>query len=123
MADEITLSATLRILKGDFDFSRKTGSVSQTMTGDALVHNVQLIGDTHEALAMGDVTIPGAFMFINLSTFTIQIGIDDTGVFVPFITIPASGGFFMGSALAVAAPYAKASDSEGAYLEYAIAQA
>jgi len=121
MADEITLSGTLRILKGDFDFSRKTGSISQTMTGDALIHNIQLIGDTHEALQMGDVTVPGAFMFINLSEFTITLGLDDVGSFVPFVAVP-TGGYIMGSNLSLTAPYAKCSDSEGGYLEYVIGQ-
>jgi hypothetical protein len=121
MADEITISGTFRILNGDLDFSRRTGNVSVTQTGSAMIHNVQLVGSTHEILDVGDVSDPAVFLFINLSSFDIQIGIDQTGVFVPFLKIP-SGKFAMGSGLDITAIYAKCSDSEGGNLEYIITQ-
>jgi len=120
MPNEITVSGSVRISKGSMEFSRRMSS-TLTMVGDALMHSVQLIGDTHEPLVMGDVTVPGAFLFINLSTFDIQIGKDVLGSFVSSFKIPVDG-FVMGSNLDIAAPYAKCSDSEGGYLESAISQ-
>ncbi len=121
MSDENTISGSIRYQKDDIDFTRRFSSKSFTQTGVGFAHNVQDIGDVHEALDMGNVTSSGAFAFFNNGSYNIQIGIDQTGVFVTILEIPAKG-FIVGCYLDIDAPYAKCTDSTGASLEYFIAQ-
>jgi hypothetical protein len=61
-------------------------------TSDVLSDNTQLVGTTHEQVAIGDVT-DDAFMVVqNLhATALVQIGLDVSTAFTPLIDIPAGG--------------------------------
>jgi hypothetical protein len=72
--------------------SRSIPSKQKTIeTTSGLVFDAtQVVGTTHEVLAVGDVTDDAVLIIDNLhATATVQIGIDDSSVFVPIIDIPA----------------------------------
>jgi len=61
-------------------------------TSNVFSDNTQLVGTTHEQVAIGDVTDDAQMVVENLhATALVQIGIDDAAVFVPVIDIPAGG--------------------------------
>jgi hypothetical protein len=61
-------------------------------TSELFSDNTQVVGTTHELLAAGDVTDNAFAVIENLhATATVEIGGDDTSVFVPWLTIPAGG--------------------------------
>lgn len=123
MANEITISGSLKIVNGAFNFNRRIPSTQFDQTDRGFAGNIQNVGDVHEALDMGNVTAAGAFYFLNLSTtYWIQVGFDDGGSFVPVFHLAPNGGFAEGSQLAFDAPYALSQDSSGADLEYGIGQ-
>jgi len=67
MANEITVSATLLFAKGEVasqGFQRTNKQFD--VTGTKYVRAVQNIGTSPEALAMGEVAVPGWFFFLNL---------------------------------------------------------
>ena len=121
MSDENTIGGSIRYKKDDIDFTRRFSSTSFDQTGVGFTHITQEIGDIHEALDMGNVTSSGAFAFFNNGAYNIQIGIDQVGVFVTILEIPA-GGFILGTYLDIDALYAKCTDSTGSQLEAFIAQ-
>jgi hypothetical protein len=71
---------------------KRPGQLSQISietTSDLIDEKTQIVGTTHEAIALGDVTDDAYLEVSNPhATAVIQIGIDDTGVFVPLIDIP-----------------------------------
>lgn len=76
----------------DNALSRSIPSKQKTIeTSSGLVFDsTQVVGTTHEALAVGDVTDDAVLVVDNLhATALLQIGIDDASVFVPVIDIPA----------------------------------
>jgi hypothetical protein len=65
---------------------------SVATTSDVLSDNTQLVGTTHEQVAVGDVTDDAFVVVQNLhATALVQIGIDDSAVFAPVVDIPAGG--------------------------------
>lgn len=63
---------------------------SISTTSDLISEVTQIVGTTHEVVAVGDIT-DDAYMEVHNphATALVQIGVDDTGVFVPLIDIPA----------------------------------
>ena len=58
-------------------------------TSELLLDNTQIVGTTHEVLAIADITDDALAIIENLSpTATIEIGGDAAAVFVPWIRIP-----------------------------------
>ena len=58
-------------------------------TSEIYSDNTQIVGTSHELVAAGDVTDTACMIVENLhATATIEIGGDDTGAFVSWITIP-----------------------------------
>lgn len=71
MADEITLNATLELLKGNIRLSFRPGSVTPDVVGQYLLASVQQINtSTYENLGTGDVSSGGYCYFHNVSTST-----------------------------------------------------
>jgi hypothetical protein len=85
-----------------------SNSVSATQSTAALMRNVQSISNSaHSALDLGSVVTPGFAVFQNLdSTNYIEVGIDVTGAFYPFLKLKAGEQGIV--RLGISAPYAKA---------------
>ena len=110
MADEISLSISLRAVKGSLEISK---SVSQTITIATAKPNAaggtQAIGfAAHEAVTLGDVAANGVAFFRNLDTTNfVQIGVDVSAAFHPLVRLNAGECCVMRLSAAVA-PYAQA---------------
>jgi hypothetical protein len=64
----------------------------RTTTSDIVNDATQLVGTTHEQLSLGDATDDLFCRIENLhATATVEIGIDDSSVFVPVFKVPAGG--------------------------------
>jgi hypothetical protein len=64
----------------------------QITTSDLVNDTTQLIGTTHEQLALGDATDDLFCRIENLhATALVEIGIDDSSVFVSVVKVPAGG--------------------------------
>lgn len=63
--------------------------ITTDTTSEIYSDNTQIVGTSHEVIAAGDVTDSAMAIIENLhATATVQIGGDDTGTFVPWITLP-----------------------------------
>ena len=77
--------------------TRITHSIPQRVydratTSDLVNDNTQLVGTTHEQLALGDATDDLFCRIENLhATANVEVGIDDATVFVPVFEVPAGG--------------------------------
>lgn len=76
-------------------------------TSDLIIENTQIVGTSHEAIAAGDVTDDAYVEISNPhATAIVQIGVDDTGVFVPLIDInPGDPPAILPRASSLAATY------------------
>lgn len=64
-------------------------SYSIATTSSLIAETTQLVGTTHELIALGDLADDCYCEIHNPhATATVSIGVDDTGVFVPLIDIP-----------------------------------
>jgi len=80
MANEITVSALLKIDKNFLKDQKNVSNLKVTQTGDGAVGGVQNVGTSAEAIALGDVSTPGYAFFRNLDdTNYIQVGQDVGG--------------------------------------------
>lgn len=89
MADEITVSASLRVSNGNFSFRKDTGfsQFDQAAAGGGNPGTVN-IGTSDEAISLGDITTPGWAFIQNLDgTNYVDIGPDSTGAIVPIIRL------------------------------------
>jgi hypothetical protein len=61
-------------------------------TSGIVSDNTQLVGTTHEQVAIGDVTDDAFLMVQNMhATALVQVGLDVSTVFTPLVDIPAGG--------------------------------
>lgn len=119
MADEITATCGLRISNGGPVFELQAIRQQLDMSGTECVHNIQSIGTTEEALALGDLASCGWAIFKNLDTtnfVSLRPGTGDDN-FVKILPGEVSGPF----RLATSTPYAIA-DTSSVRLEYIIAE-
>lgn len=73
------------------DRSPPSKEVEVETTSELFFDNTQIVGTTHELMAVADVTDDAMAIVENLhATATVQIGVDDGGVFVPVVDIPAA---------------------------------
>ena len=127
MANEITATAALAFSKNGMSDSFAQVLKTFTLTGAKCVHNVQSIGSSEEALAVGEIASAGWAIFYNTgkksdgTTVTDTISLRPSSGAAAFHTLPA-GGFAMGP-LAAATPYAIASSTNAPMLEYMILEA
>lgn len=86
MASEITYQLQVLLNNGNLSDSYQSGSKSADQASALLIRNVQTIGfAADEALALGDVVVPGFAVFLNLDdTNYVEVG---TGSFTPFIKL------------------------------------
>ena len=87
MANELTYQFQSLLSNGGLTDSYASSSQSADQTSALLIRNVQNIGTSDEALALGDVATPGFAVFKNLDdTNFVEIGVG-TGPFVPFLKL------------------------------------
>jgi hypothetical protein len=104
MANEITYQFQTLLGNGSLSDSFASGSQSADQASAFLIRNVQNIGTTDEALALGDVTTPGFSVFQNLDdTNFVEIGV---GSFTAFLKLKP--GELCICRLATTAPRARA---------------
>lgn len=66
MADELTISAFMRFVKGAKDVQLSRQSQQFDVTGTAFIRGTQIVGTSEEALTKGEVSTPGCILIINL---------------------------------------------------------
>ncbi|MDB4403275.1 hypothetical protein N9204_00405 [bacterium] len=110
MANEITVSAYLKVDDGTYSRATSTGNAQFDLTTSDVVAagEIQTIGTTYEEITVGDVTTPGWSFFKNLdATNYVEIGIEHSGTtFVAFAKLEP--GEFFPVPLAGGSIYAKA---------------
>lgn len=80
MANEISVTSILSASKNGASVSA-THSLKQTMAGDQMISNVQIVGTASESILLGDVTTPGWVYLRNLdSTNFVSISVLATAV-------------------------------------------
>jgi hypothetical protein len=120
MADEISVSLSLVVTKGNMSYSRKIAAQKATMSGDGVSGGTQTVGSAAEEILVGaDLTTPGWGFFRNLdSTETVLMGREISAVFEPFIKLlPGEAVVIRLDTLPV---YAAVEGTGSAILEYAI---
>lgn len=81
MANELTLSASLRLTKSNFNLPQRSLSGSFDVTGIPHLHYCVQVGTAEETLEKGELTLNGYALFYNTDeTNYIEIG-DTTGVY------------------------------------------
>lgn len=68
MADELTITASLKFVKGDVSLSRSKSGIRIDVTGDKHIDMVQEIGTSEEALSLGEAGAGGYMLLENLDT-------------------------------------------------------
>jgi len=120
MANEISLSTNFSVRKDFLATNRSTSrSFNLNAASPAKAAGIASIGTSaHEALPMGDVSTAGWARFENLdATNYVQVGVDSSGTFIPFLKLKP--GEFHICRLATNAPYAKA-NTAAVKLDYEI---
>jgi len=119
MANELTITGSLRFIKGSSKFERNPGTLQFDVSGSPFAAGAQSIGTaTHEAIAMNDVATAGWYFFRNLDqTNYVEVGKDVGGTFHAFLKLEPNETST--GRLALNAPYAKA-NTGACVLEYGI---
>ena len=118
MSDEVTFDLEIDYAKGGAAIlNRKIIDLSIDQENDGMAGGIQNVGfEAHEALDMGDISTAGICFMRNMDdTNYVEIGVDVSGVFYPFIKLKA-GEPWQGR-LGTNAPYAKA-NTAAVELEY-----
>lgn len=66
MSNELTISASVKFVKGSLNVSRSKSGLRIDVTGDKHVDLVQEIGTSEEALTLGEAAVGGYMMLENL---------------------------------------------------------
>ena len=118
MADEVSVSGTIKLVKGNAILSRSVSTHQKTQTGDGAQYGIQNIGTSAEAINLGDVTTEGYAYMRNLDlTNYVQIGVDSSG-FIAFAKLDP-GDFLIAPLDGTLTHQAKA-DTAAVELEYII---
>lgn len=122
MANEITASFSLSVVKGNLNLPRSHAKTTDlSASAPNVAGQTQLIGTTAagEALVLGDVATNGVAYFINLdATNYVEIGIQQGGTFYPLMRLN-SGEWAYSRLSQGVTPYARANTSS-VVLEYRI---
>jgi hypothetical protein len=91
MADNaVTITARLGLENGEFKTERNPGRLTADQTTLASVANIQTIGITYEAIALGDVTTEGWCYLRNLDAANfVDVGTDGGAALVPCMRLLA----------------------------------
>jgi hypothetical protein len=68
MADEITISASMKFTKGNYSVNVSKGGLQIDVTGTAYQDKIQTIGTSEEAIDLGDVGAGGWCFLENMDT-------------------------------------------------------
>lgn len=109
MASEINYSGSLKCTNLPYTYNRSTSKViDQAAQGAAA--GVQLVGTSHEAIGVTDLSVPGWAQFTNLDgTNYVELGIVTGGTFYPFAKLLKGESCVL--RLGTTTPYAKANTS------------
>ena len=92
MANEIRTQLAQSVSNGSLNDSISLAFQTDQATA-LLADGVQIVGTSHEALNLGDVTNMGPSTIVNGdATNYVTLGIDDTGAFVPVLDIAPGEG-------------------------------
>lgn len=96
MANEITTQISMSLANGSLTDSVSSNFRTNQATADAAGGSQTIGFASHEAVVLGDVSSIGPSVFKNLdATHFVEIGIDDTGTFVPIVKImPGEAALF-----------------------------
>lgn len=87
MADEIKLTANLKVENTGAKLERRSGTLSLDQTGDKATYTIQTIANTATALEQGSVGTPGLCWLKNLdATEYVEIGYT-SGSFLPLVKL------------------------------------
>ena len=92
MADEITVSTSLKLANGDLatmTIASRTQQITQNTAAPARAGGTQTIGfAAHEALVVTDLTTVGVARFRNRDAANfVEIGVDVSGTFYPVVRL------------------------------------
>lgn len=88
MANEITITSGIQILKGSLSHSVNTQTVQADLAGVRVNRTTQAIGTTYEAYAAGDIATAGWAYFKNLdATNYVELGVQVSAAFYPLVRI------------------------------------
>lgn len=119
MANELTLSASLKFVKGSKNRAFSKSGIQLDVAGKNYTHKSQTIGTSEEALVLGDVATPGYILVYNESTTNFVSIRSGTGT-ANLVKIPAGGiALFHCEA---SAPFAVA-DTAAVDIEYLLIEA
>jgi len=90
MANELTLSASVKFLKSDTNVDFAKAGVLLDVAGGDYVKRTQTVGTSEEALGLGDLTTPG-YMLIYNSDSTNYVKIRSGTGAGDLIRVPAGG--------------------------------
>jgi hypothetical protein len=114
MADEITLSAALKVLKGALSMQQAFAGLTFDMSGTDAAHHTQTVGTSAEALDIGDITACGFVLIVNRdATNYVTLRMGEAGADV----VKLKAGEFALFRLAGNTPYAIA-DTESCVVEF-----
>lgn len=118
MANELQISCSLQYAKGNFAALNRTFSnLLRDVTGTNMVHNIQAVGTSEEALVIGDIGTPGYMICKNLDATNFVEIRPGTGTADAIKLKPGDVALFR----CAAAPWAIA-DTAGVELEYYIVE-
>jgi len=90
MANEITVTSGIQIVKGNLSNTVNPESFQATLAGVRVNRTTQSVGTAYEAYAAGDLASAGMARFKNLDTVNfVEIGVEVTGAFYPLIKLLA----------------------------------
>ena len=119
MANELTIAASLKFVKGTVNRSFSKAGVQLNVAGKNYTHKTQTIGTVEEAIALGDVVTPGYILVFNSSTLNFVSIRSGTGA-ANLVKVPP-GGVALFSCEA-AAPFAIA-NTAAVDIEYLLIEA
>ena len=102
MANEITVTTGLGIVKGSLNRNIPVRTFQADMAGVRVITNTQSVATVHEALEVGDLASAGYCTITNLDgTNYAELGVDVAGTFYPVVRVDAgkSAGPFRLSSL------------------------
>ena len=90
MADEITISGSLKVSNGLLTSSRSVTRLQANQAAQVSREGVQSIGTTYEAIDLGDVATAGYVYIRNIDTTNyVEIGTEASSAFAPVIRLLA----------------------------------
>jgi len=120
MANELTLAASASFSKSGITVSFAKSGIQVTISGSKYTHLVQAVGNSAEALVLGDITTPGYCLMYNQDSSNYVEVRDQAGGADVVKVSPGKIGLFE---LATTTPFVIASAASGASIEYLLIEA